>query len=60
MGETFRVWLDSWQSVLKELKKGDKDDESYDLSKIPEIFDKVRFDARHNAEKSRPARPSSL
>ena len=51
MGETFRVWLDSWQSVRKELKRDNNDAAPYDLSKIPEIFDKVRFDARHNARK---------
>lgn len=51
MGETFRVWLDSWQSVRKELKRDNNDAAPYDLSKIPEIFDKVRFDARHNAKK---------
>ncbi|KAH8083944.1 diphosphoinositol-pentakisphosphate kinase [Aureococcus anophagefferens] len=43
--------LDSWQSVRKELKRDNNDAAPYDLSKIPEIFDKVRFDARHNAKK---------
>lgn len=60
MGETLRVWLDSWRDVRLELRRiVDKDNNSslaeerleYDLSKIPEIFDKVLFDAQHNAAK---------
>mmetsp|Transcript_20184 Transcript_20184/g.30750 ORF Transcript_20184/g.30750 Transcript_20184/m.30750 type:complete len:759 (-) Transcript_20184:58-2334(-) len=77
MGETLRVWLDSWRDVRSELRKKhnpkkkddiakkkhedddneedniqklEKEDWHYDLSKIPEIFDKVRFDAQHNAK----------
>mmetsp|Transcript_13389 Transcript_13389/g.41332 ORF Transcript_13389/g.41332 Transcript_13389/m.41332 type:complete len:634 (-) Transcript_13389:17-1918(-) len=45
MGETFRVWADSWRSMRKEFRK----DDGYDLSKIPEICDKLRYDERHNA-----------
>ena len=45
MGESFGVWLDSWKCIRKEFY----DQKAYDLSKIPEIFDKLRFDARHNA-----------
>ncbi|KAJ8613248.1 hypothetical protein CTAYLR_004550 [Chrysophaeum taylorii] len=52
MGETRRVWLDSWRDVRTELRKPvQPPDWRYDLSKIPEIFDKVRFDAQHNATK---------
>lgn len=50
MGETRRVWLDSWRDVKRELRCDDSE-VRYDLSKIPEIFDKVRFDAQHNLAK---------
>lgn len=46
MGESFGVWLDSWKCIRREFYE-----ETFDLSKIPEIFDKLRFDARHNAER---------
>lgn len=55
MGETPRVWLDSWRDVRAELRRtskgGQSTEQRYDLSKIPEIFDKVLFDAKHNAAK---------
>lgn len=48
MGETFGVWLDSWSTIRRDFRKDAAKAAPYDLSKIPEIFDKVKFDARHN------------
>jgi len=50
-GLTRSCRLESWRDVRKELRRKAKKGQGpvFDLSKIPEIFDKVRFDARHNA-----------
>ena len=45
MGESFGVWLDSWKCIRKEFY----DQRRTTCRRFRRFFDKLRFDARHNA-----------
>ena len=46
LSETFELMLDRWQKLYKDFydKKGGR----YDLTKVPDLYDMVRYDALHN------------
>ena len=47
LSETFELMLDRWQKLYKDFfdKKGGR----YDLTKVPDLYDMVRYDALHNS-----------
>ena len=47
LNETFSLMLDRWEKLNKELFN--KKTMSYDLTKVPDVYDMVRYDVLHNS-----------
>jgi inositol hexakisphosphate/diphosphoinositol-pentakisphosphate kinase len=47
LNETFSLMLDRWEKLNKDFKN--KKTGMYDLTKVPDVYDMVRYDVLHNA-----------
>jgi hypothetical protein len=50
MGETLLLLVHRWRKLHKDFHKPKKSDD-FDLSKVPDILDAIRYDLEHNTEK---------
>ena len=47
LAETFSLMLDRWQKLYKDFYSAKLG--RYDLTKVPDVYDMIRFDALHNS-----------